>query len=105
MNNNEFFTAKMDRMFYTIMIDEENHLLMESLLETILGGKVEILEYPRTQLKVKSGIDKAKVSDCVIKLNEEIIHLEVETGIGEISKVKNMTNFCNIYSQNAIMGE
>ncbi len=42
------------------MINETNYTLMESLLSEILDGKVEILEYPRTQLKVKIVVDKAK---------------------------------------------
>ncbi len=76
---------------------------MKSLLSEILDGEVKILEYPRTKLKVKTVSDKAKVSDCIIKLNDELVHLELETGLE--TKVKNLSNFFNIYSQNATRGD
>ncbi len=54
---------------------------------------------------MKTVVDKAKVSDCLIRLNDEIIHLELETGVSEATKVKNLSNFFNIYSQNATRGD
>lgn len=101
----EFYTAKYERIFYTIMIQNEKHILMESLLSTILEGKVKVLEYPRTQLKVKNAKDKAKVSDIIIQLEDKVVHLEIETGEGEETIIKNYTNFSSMYSQNSMRGE
>lgn len=101
----EFYTAKHERIFYAVMLQKEKHILMESLLSTILETPIKVIGYPRTQMKVKHAEDKAKVSDIIIEAKEKLIHLEIETGVGEETLVKNYTNFSSMYSQNSMRGE
>ncbi len=61
---NLYYSAKWERVFFTIMINENDYTLMESLLSEILEGEVKIIEHSRTQLKVQTVGDKAKTSDC-----------------------------------------
>ena len=56
-------------------------------------------------MKVKNTIEKAKVSDVLITLDGELIHLEIETGTDEPTKVKNLSNFFSVYSENTLRGE
>ena len=100
-----FYTAKYERVFYSVMIKKENHILMEKLLSTILNTEVKVLAYPRTTAKVNTTKEKVKVSDIIITLDKKLVHLEIETGLGKETKVKNYTNFSSIYSQNSMRGK
>ena len=53
MKNEIFYTAKYDKVFKTIMI--ENKDILEKVLETVLKKKVEVIEFIHEELPIKIG--------------------------------------------------
>ena len=100
-----YYTAKHDRIFKKIMLeDEKDTHLLEALLECILGGKVKILSLPRTEISVDTTNEKVKTRDLVIELDGKYINLEVETGSGIETRSKNFTYLCSMYKKNIVRG-
>jgi len=41
----KFWTAKYNRVFQTVVVDEKDFTIMEAILSTILNGNVKIIKY------------------------------------------------------------
>lgn len=57
-----FYTAKIDSVFKTVVIDEKNPSILEGILSNVLGGHPKVLSLPRTVIsndvvneKLKTG--------------------------------------------------
>jgi len=102
----KFYTAKYERIFKKIMLEDETDMhLLEALLECILGSKVEIVSLPRTEFAVDTTYEKSKTGDLVIKLNGKYINLEIETGVGPETRAKNFSYLCSMYKKNIVRSE
>ena len=100
-----FITAKNDRVFRSIFVDEEDHSLLEGLLSTCLQKEVKIIKILKTELSVKSVKERVKRLDLVVEAEGEKINVELNTSYGLITKVRNLNYFTAFYSENTTIGE
>jgi len=101
----KFYTAKYDRIFKSIFLSENSKDLMASLLKSILGREVKIIDYPPCNIPVKKAWEKATTVDFIVELDGEVVHLEVETGTSLETRMKNFIGFIKVISQNATRKE
>ena len=76
----KFYTAKYDRVFKTVLCDEENPHLLQEFLSRILKKKIEIVEFLRNELPVNDVIEKVKTVDVLVKADNEYVHIEINIG-------------------------
>ena len=105
MNNKKFYTAKYDRVFKTILCDQDNPYLFQEFLSRILKKKVEIVEFLRNELPVNTTLEKVKTVDVLVKADGEYIHIEVNTGIPNYLHIRNFVYFSTLYSKKVQRGE
>ena len=48
----KFYTAKYDRIFRSIFVDDEDYTLMEALLSECLDTNVKIIRYLKSELSI-----------------------------------------------------
>ena len=72
-----FFTAKNDKVFKTIMADEDNKKMLIKFLERILNKKIEELTYLKNELTINYPLEKRKTVDVLVKTEDLYIHLEL----------------------------
>ena len=100
----KFYHGNVDRIFKTIFVQENDYHLMEALLSSCLGEKVEIIKYLYNELDVTNTMDKEKRTDILIELAGKKVIVEINT---EGSKIRNRNfNFItNFYSTRVKRGE
>ena len=92
----KFYTAKYDRIFKTIFIDKNDHLLMESVLSECLGEKVKILEYLKVELGVTNISERTKRLDVLLECNGKKIIVELNTEGPSVNN-RNLAFFSKYY--------
>ena len=99
-----FFTAKYDRVFRSIFIDDNDHELLEGLLSTCLDSKIKIIKLLKTELSVNSNKERVKRLDLLVKSLDSMINLELNTNSNLAIKVRNLNYFSSFYSSNTSIG-
>ena len=67
MMEKKFYTAKYDRVFKTVLCDEDNPHLLQEFLSRILKKKVEIVEFLKNELPVRNVSERVKTVDVLVK--------------------------------------
>lgn len=101
----KFYTAKYDRVFKTILCNEENQELLQEFLSRILKRKVEIIEFLRNELPVETTLEKVKVVDVLVKADLEYIHIELNGNFPNYLHVRNYIYFSTLYTKKVQRGE
>ena len=99
-----FFTAKNDKVFKTIMADEDNKKMLIKFLERILNKKIEELTYLKNELTINYPLEKRKTVDVLVKTEDLYIHLELNNGYNDYLHMRNFCYFTNIYSKKTKAG-
>ena len=86
----KFYTAKYDRVFKTILCDEDNKDLFQEFLSRLLKKKVEIIEFLRNELPVQTTLEKVKTVDVLVKVDGETM-LSKKLDIKIISECTGLT--------------
>ena len=102
---NKFYTAKNDRVFRSIFVNDNDHHLLEALLSVCLKKDVKIVRILKTELSVKDVKEKVKRLDLVMEAKGEKINLELNTNFQKPIKVRNLNYFSGFYSENTKIGE
>ena len=93
----KFLTGKIDRVFKTIFVQDNDFHLMEALLSECLESNVKIIKYLYPELDVASISDKEKKVDVLIELEGKKVLVELNTeGLG--IRLRNFNYFTNFYS-------
>lgn len=103
--NNLFLTAKIDRIFKSILVQENDYRLMEAILTEILEKKVKIIKYLKTELPIYNKNEKVKVTDLLMEAEEELFHVEINTCFDEATRARNLSYFGAFYSQKTRRGK
>ncbi len=82
----KFVTARNDRVFKGVFVDEYNHYLMESLLSECLDKKVKIIKYKKVELGVSNVSEKSKRLDVIVECEGKRIIVELNTEGPSINK-------------------
>jgi len=101
----KFYTAKYDRVFKTVLCDEDNPHLLQEFLSRVLKKKIEIVEFLRNELLVNDVLDKVKTVDVLVKADNEYIHIEINIGIPSYLHIRNFIYFSTLYSKKIKRGE
>ena len=101
----KFYTARNDRMFRAVFVDDNDYTLMENLLSDCLDEEVKIIKYLKTELSIKSNKERVKRLDLLVEVKGKRINLELNTSFGKIIKVRNFNYFTAFYSEQTAIGE
>ena len=99
-----FYTARNDKVFKTIMADEDNKKMLIKFLERILDKKIEELTYLKNELTINYPLEKRKTVDVLVKTEDLYIHLELNNGYNDYLHMRNFCYFTNIYSKKTKAG-
>ena len=103
--DNKFYTAKNDNVFKSIFCDEHNSFLLKTLIERCLKEKIEIIEIHSPE-KIKDNIyAKGQRLDVLVKADEKLVNIEVNSGYYEALHRKNFGYIGNKYSEEVKVGE
>ena len=98
--------AVYDRVFKTIFTAKEDSYMLETLLKDILKREVVIKEYNNQELEIDKVNSKGQTVDILLNLiEEETIHIEVNTSISQAIKFRNLVYFCKIIASDQVKGE
>ena len=92
-----YYLGKDDRAFKEVMLKESNQDLLKLILETVLDVKIEEIDYEPTELNTGNLRIKRKTLDCLLKTNEGLIGIEVNTSNKPYVHPKSMTYICDTY--------
>lgn len=101
----KFYTAKYDRVFKTILCDEDNKSLLEEFLSRLLNKKVEFIEFLRNELPVNTTLEKVKTVDVLVKVDNEYTHIEINGCYPSYLHIRNFIYFSTLYSKKVQRGE
>ena len=101
----KFYTAKYDRVFKTILCDEDNKDLFQEILSRLLKKKVEIIEFLRNELPVQTTLEKVKTVDVLVKVDGEYTHIEINGSSPKYLHIRNFIYFSTFYCKKVQRGE
>ena len=94
-----------DSIFKTIFADEKSPELLEILLYDILKKKYTIIEFLEREQNIDSMEEKTKIVDVLVKCEEEIIHIEVNSSFKTYTRWRNYIYLSKIISSKMKIGE
>lgn len=98
MEKRKFFTAKYDLIFKNALCTENNKDLLCWFLEKTLQVKIKRITLKVPELSKKSIFIKNKTLDVLVETEEEIINLEINSGIYASLPRRNMAYLCSKYA-------
>ncbi len=101
----KFYTCKYDRAFKEVFMKEENKDILEKVLETVLGVKIEKIRFLNLERNVDNLKVKRKHLDLYLETNIGKIQVEVNTENPNYLNSRNMAYICDIYSHHTLVGE
>ena len=101
----KFYTAKYDRVFKTILCDEDDKSLLQEFLSRLLKRKVEVVQFLRNELPVQTVLERTKTVDVLVKADQEYIHIELNSNMLAYLHNRNFAFFSSLYSKKAHRGE
>ena len=101
----KFYTAKYDRVFKTILCDEDDKSLLQEFLSRLLKRKVEVIQFLRNELPVQTVLERTKTVDVLVKADQEYIHIELNSNMLAYLHNRNFAFFSSLYSKKAHRGE
>ena len=97
-------TAKNDRIFKAIFVNEKDHHLMETLLSECLEEKVKIIKYLKVELGVTNVSEKTKRLDVVLESKNKKMIVELNTEGPSVNN-RNFRYFSKFYGTETKIGE
>ncbi len=87
---------KNDAIFKAIFGTKSGKALLEILLKDILDKEVNIIEYRNRELPKISATEKTKIIDLLVRIKEELVHIEVNSSYSKIIRFRNFVYFAGI---------
>ena len=101
----KFYTARTDRVFKTIMCDENDKEFFIEFLERIINKKIYSLEFLKSELDLQTVIERTKTVDCLVKTEDRYIHIELNSQCPAYLHNRNFAFFTALYAKNTERGE
>ena len=98
VKNKVFYTAKYDRIFKTIFVNEKDYHLMEALLSECLGEEIKIVKYNKVELDVKTTKERTKRLDVIVRAKDRYLNIELNTKGDDLTRVRNLNFFTAFFS-------
>ena len=100
-----FYTAKNDKVFKTILGNEDNKELLRKFLERILNKEIADITYLKNELTINYPEEKRKTVDLLVKTKNEYIHIELNNGYNNYLHMRNFCYLANLYSKKTKVGK
>jgi len=101
----KFYTAKYDRVFKAIFCDENNKHMMIKLLESILEKNIFDLRFLNNELPVNNIYERNKTVDVLALVDNEYVHIELNSNCSKFLHMRNFVYFSEIYSKKTKRGD
>ncbi len=103
----KFLTGSDDRVFKTLVNSgEKGKIILEAILKTVFEETVEVIEFLSVEQPLEKVIDRKKVLDCLVKVSDKYVNVEINLNDYDIAKaVRNFAFLCSFYSQNTRKGD
>lgn len=102
---NKFYTAKNDRAFKDIFMNEKNKDILKCLLENILNIEIEEINYSNLERPASNINVRHKRFDLFVKTNKRSIQIEVNSDADKTDYPRNMAYICDTYANTTLQGE
>ena len=96
----KFYTARTDRVFKTIMCDENDKEFFIEFLERIINKKIYSLEFLNNELPISTVVERNKTVDCLVKTEDRYIHIELNSKNPRYLHNRNFAFFTSLYAKN-----
>lgn len=103
--NKKFYTAKHDAMFKAVFCNPKNEDLLKWLIEKCLNKEVNILEVKPPQIIKKNIYEKGKTLDVLVKVDNEIVNIELNSGYYDSLHKRNAAYIFSKYTEEVKVGE
>jgi len=101
----KFYTAKHDAMFKAVFCNPKNEDLLKWLIEKCLNKKIDILEVKAPQIIKRNIYEKGKTLDVLVKVNNEIVNIELNSGYYDSLHKRNAAYIFSKYTEEVKVGE
>ena len=100
-----WFTAKRDRVFNAVFVNDKDKRLLECILRETLNKSVNIVKFHITELAVKTVSERVKMLDVLIEIdNNKFILCEINTSFSTVIRERNLMFLEAISSQRVKRG-
>ena len=99
------YTGRYDRAFKEVFLKPSNQDLLKILLEAILNVKIKEIIYEPTERNTGNLKIKRNTLDCLLKTNEGIIGIEVNSSMPPYIHPRNFAFACDMYKSYMTVGE
>ena len=101
----KFYTAKYDRVFKTIICNEDNTIYLKKILESILKEEIEEIKILKNEIGLGNVSDRLKIVDLLVKIRNKYVHVELNKTYKETIKYRNYIYFSSIISNKTKKGK
>ena len=102
--NKRWWAGKYDRVFKSVIADEDNPKMLEEFLSRILNIKIDNIIQLKNELPVRNVIERTKTLDLLVKSNNKYIHLELNINKPTYLHVRNLCFFMDAYTKKTKRG-
>lgn len=93
-----FYNLKYDAVFKKVVGNPKDTRFINKILSNILGKKIEVIEFIRTELPKEYKNQKNNILDLLVKTKDnKIIDVEVNSNYDQIIRERNLIYYCTIY--------
>lgn len=103
--NNKFYTSRYDRLFKKIFFKEEDHDLLEELINEITNLVVCVEKIVNCELPITDIFEKEKMVDGIIDTTKERIHIEINSDTKDYYRMRNFLYFVAIMLEDIKRGK
>lgn len=103
--NQKFYTAKNDKVFKAVMCDEDDLSLLKGFLEQILNLNISEISLLETEQNIRHKNERKKMIDALVKVDNQYIHIELNSQNQAYLRNRNFSFFTGIYSKKTKTGE
>ena len=100
-----WWEGKYDRVFKSVIADEDNPKMLEEFLSRVLNMKIDNIVHLRTELPVTNVIKRTKTLDLLIESNGKYIHLELNINKPTYLHNRNLCFFMDSFIKKTKRGE
>ena len=101
----KFYKIKVDGVFKAIFCDHKNKDLLERLLSEATGKKIEVIRIKSPELVKANVYIKGKTMDVLVKTEDGLYNIEVNSYSNRALHRRNMAYICNRYANGLESGK
>lgn len=96
-DSNKIASCKSDALFKSVVGCEKGKSILKNVLEEILEKKIKFLEIKNNELEKNSIWEQGKRVDCIAKIDDMFIDIEINTGMSKAIRDRNLRYLLSKY--------